>query len=241
MTHNTYDNQDNILRGLEQIVRLILGWSSVTLEIFIRTDFGSRYLTMGRLIMGWVSMQVFFFFYEGSFTGMKGTTSPHQFLLIIYILAYIGFGVFHSYRIHQRTILNRPWYARSFGSSRLSRLMSIPAFRIGSLRIAIDEWALYRFVEPALCFLLVALIFPYSATRAWLIWAACAMALHNAMLYSSLRQPVTDSEDAAIEQEAHETGQNIKGYMAIPQNRQPARDSLETGIPEETHETTDTA
>jgi len=57
----------NMLRNLEQIVRVMMSWSTITLEVFIRREFGERYLSIGRVILGILTLRFFLGIYQSLF------------------------------------------------------------------------------------------------------------------------------------------------------------------------------
>ncbi len=222
----------NMLRNLEVIVRIVMGWSTCTLEVFIRREQGERYLSVGRVILGWLTIQFFLGLanLQNSLSWLPGIEpmTTENAINRWYLTCYLLVSCVHLLRIWQRNLAGVPWHSHSFGISWLDFLIFLPALRIGNYRFRVTEWMLYRFIEPALCFAGIYYLMPGGFTRSWLLWASIAMLLHNNMQFNMRRSRFLDMLDSHIESgyynrlQSEATGQQSSyrqvGYveMALP-------------------------
>lgn len=193
----------NTLRNIEMIARIIMSWSSATLDVFIHREFGERYLSVGRIILGWMTIQFFL-----SIAGLQNTlswipgipsTGSDPSINSWYLISYAVLSGIHLLRIWQRNQAGVIWHSRSFGVSWLDFLTHLPPLRLGRYELRITEWMLYRFLEPGLCFALAMFLMPISFTRSWLLWASFTMFIHNSMIWNAKRQKFLDMIDGHIE------------------------------------------
>ncbi len=193
----------NMIRNLEQITRIIMSWSACTLEVFVRREQGERYLTVGRVILGWMTMQFFLGLanLQHIFSWIPGMPQLASEATINrwYLTCYLVLSAVHLLRIWQRNQAAIPWHSRSFGISWLDFLADLPPLRLGRYHLRISEWMLYRFIEPLMCFSAVYFLMPGSFTRSWLIWASITMLIHNNMTYTARRERFLDMVDSHIE------------------------------------------
>lgn len=193
----------NMIRNLEQIARILMGWSACTLEVFVRREQGERYLSIGRVILGWMTMQFFLSIanLQHSLSWIPGIGSAGAEAAVNqwYLTCYLVLSAVHLLRIWQRNHAGIPWHSRSFGMSWLDFLTELPPLRLGRYRLRVTEWMLYRFIEPAICFTAVCYLMPVSFTRSWLLWASLTMLIHNNMIYNARRERFLDMVDSHIE------------------------------------------
>ena len=222
----------NFIRNVEMMVRIVMGWSTCTLEVWVRHDFGERYLTVGRIILGWLTIRMFLSLsnLQNSLSWLPGIEpmTTENAINRFYITCYLLFSCVHLYRIWYRNFSGVPWHSHSFGRSYLDFLTWLPPLRIGKYSISVTEWMLYRFIEPALCFAVVYYFFPGGFTRSWLLWSSLAMLVHNNMVFGARRSRFLDMLDSHIESgyynqlQSESTGQQSAyrnvGYveMALP-------------------------
>lgn len=172
------------LRLLYALFYAFCDWFAVTLEVFIRRDFGERYFNLVRLyIASWLFGAV-------TWTGsifLRGNRWDS--LLSFAQFAFLALCVFHYVHIRQRNSRGILWHSRSFGVSHLDGL--IPWF---------DDWTLYRFIEPALFFALgLPVLLLHRALGAWLLIASVAMFIKNNLTYAQERERLLDIIDAKID------------------------------------------
>lgn len=187
----------NTLRNLEELAKIILGWASVTLEVFVRRDFGERYFNLVRVMIGAVFIQVTLAFsnFWGDTSVAFGIRPPAEEITVNrwFVLSYMGLSAVHLARIWWRNnIAHIPWHSYSRGDSWLGFLIPLTGGRM-------SDWFLYRIVEPLICASVAWFLFPVdSFTRGWLVFASFALFVHNNMIYSAQRNRWLDLMDSQI-------------------------------------------
>lgn len=180
------------LEGLMQLVIVILGWLSVGLEVFIRRDFGERYLSWIRLYLAYSLMGALLLgsgLIEALFADSTGETESKTSYFWVVFLLFVLLSFLHRLRITWRNKKDIQWHTMSFGVSWLARLLPF-----------LDDWALYRYVEPFLWLIVgyfVAKVDTFTGT--WLILASLALLIKNHMVYGEQRGRFLDIMDAQIE------------------------------------------
>ena len=194
------------LNVIQQITVIVLGWASVTLEVFTRRDFGSRYLSWTRLFLAWFIMG--FFDFAREIPSMLGNLVPfgqrtfvdhlHPWFWQGFIVLYI----IHRLRIWQRNRQGVQWHSQSFGLSWLEFLSWELLGRLPLIGryLVIDDWAMYRWIEPGVCFLAGLAMRQFSpATSSWILIASVALFIKNQMVYFTTLNRFLDVIDARIE------------------------------------------
>jgi hypothetical protein len=180
---------------------VFLGWASITLEVFVRRDFGERYLTAGRVLIGYLFIQAVMALANLRLVVMMvlpgaeppgAPTAIHRWFVSSFLLL----SLVHLLRIFLRNRAGIPWYSRAHGVSWLQFLIPLSGYRL-------SDWVLYRFVEPGLClmvawFLLPVLLPDGGFTRNWLIFASLGLFFHNNMTYNHMRNKYLDLVDGEI-------------------------------------------
>lgn len=207
---------------LYNVIMILLGWWSLPLEVFIRKEFGERYMSLMRIWIAWAVLGMFTFLYslfavmagDGmaflAYSGMTQTLWNTGMSGLAYHLFYYAFlllAIWHRYRIWKRQQEGDVWLSTSFGISHLAavpwqRLLErIPyAGPVISRYVTIDDFFLYRFMEPALCLLLGRLIHPMDGLLGtYITIAAVALFIKNNMAYNQMRGRMLDMIDSAIE------------------------------------------
>lgn len=232
----------NMLRNLETIIRIVMSWSTITLEVFIRREFGERYLSFGRMVLGWLTIRFFLSLanIRTSFSWIPGI-SPLATEVTVnrwFVTCYLLLCFIHLLRVWQRNREGAPWHSQSFGVSWLEFLTALPPLRLGGLNLRITDFMLYRFIEPGLC-LFVALYFVPgpSFTRNWIIWSSLAMLVHNNMVYGMRRSRFLDMLDSQIEsgyynsvrEEAldHSSQYQTAGHAVMPMPPKPLLEKMD--------------
>lgn len=171
------------------ILMTVLGWVSVTLEVFIRHSFGERYLNIIRVILAWqalglAGLAVFMLFGNNVDAGIDpialGLITPV--FLVVAILQLIWVQI--------RKWRKVPWHTRSFGVSWLHPL------------IWRWDYAFYRLVEPAVCFgigYLFTLNTDLAPIGGWICFASIALLLKNNIAFNIERERMLDIADAELE------------------------------------------
>jgi len=194
------------LHVIQQVTVIVLGWISVTLEVFTRREFGERYLSWTRVFLAWFAMG--FFDFAREIPGMvRGLIPFSQPVFTAHLHPWFWQGFIVLYLIHRLHIWRRKqqgiqWHSQSFGISWLEflpwgLLANIPV--IGRY-IVVNDWTLYRWIEPGLCFLAGLALEPFSwATSEWILLASVALFIKNQMVYFSTLGRFLDVIDARIE------------------------------------------
>lgn len=217
------------LNDVKLIVQSIMSWSTCTLEVFVRREHGERYLNIGRVIMGWLTIRFCLWLanLQHTFSWIPGVPAVGEATINGWFLTcYLVLSALHILRIWQRNFAGVPYHSYSFGISWLDFLTYLPPLRIGRYHLRITEWMLYRFMEPAICFSLALFLMPISFTRSWLLWASVAMLLHNNMVYAARRTRFLDMLDSHIESGYYndlrsealgqQSGKRHVGYVEMP-------------------------
>jgi hypothetical protein len=181
---------------------IVLGWWSIIPEVFLRYQFGERYLTFLRVSFAGIILYVvhkltdYWAFTIGS--GSLGTSvvNPYAFprdpLWSIFVLGFIVLTINHFVQIWLRHKRQESWHSRSFG---ISRLEGVPFPLFGG-----DDWVLYRFYEPALCLILTFIIGRFdNVTSTVLGIGTFALFIKNNLVYFQYRAITLDLVDAKIE------------------------------------------
>ena len=185
-----------------QMLQMILGWSAYTLEVFVRYEYGERYLSAVRVVLSWLTLRFILLLanLQGGLSWIPGVPPASEATLNqFYLTAYLMVSGVHLLRIWQRNQVGAVWHSFSFGISWLSFLPHLPPLRLGRYSFQITDWMLYRFMEPALCFAVIYYLLPGGFTRSWLLWASIAMLIHNNMVWNNRRERFLDMLDSHIE------------------------------------------
>jgi hypothetical protein len=250
----------------ELIIELFSG-NTLTLEVFTHHSFGERYLTPFRLVQGACVYGVYSLFFGGLdlirffFTPPERRTAPGTVIvLLLFFLAYLFLGVYHRFEVFYRNtyLTDEVPHTRFFGVIwPLLRLVGLPAAPLPP----VDEWFLYRYVEPWAWFLFggslmfistVAVDMPDSlpgvgAMRAvgaiglWVVLASVALFVKNQAIYQQERGRELNLRDARIEAAARRlpaqgaSMEAVGGYKVVtPLPRLPrAVDTNQDGIPDD--------
>lgn len=178
-----------LLSTVFNIIIIVLGWWSILLEVFLRYDFGERYLSWLRLFFAYslLSWLVFFPAVFNSALAIQGAP-----FFKVFSVAFILFSLNHRLRIWLRYQHGIPWHSMSFGTSWLAAL-NLPV-------IGKDDWTLYRWYEPALCLLISFVIGRFDGTTGFVIGAgSLVLLLKNHMIYYQQRGRILDLIDARLE------------------------------------------
>lgn len=220
------------LKVLLDILIIILGWVTVSVEVFVRHEFGERYLSWLRLYCAYsiigVTMAIPMLI---SVMVADGTMIPY----FSYVLAFIGLSLYHRWRIRQRNLDGIQWHSKSFG---MSHLHSPQAEKITFGLFALDDWSTYRFFEPLGCFL-VGFVCWYisSILGVWIMVASFALLIKNQIVYYKQRGRFLDILDSQIESQYFrpaakgETKDTTAGFTVLPVSKNPifANEILDIG------------
>lgn len=194
------------------------GWLAVVLEVFIRWNFGERYLTVQRVISAaiWlviinaslnifniVPNMVFSMFGFGSGESFNIFSVLLQWPVVLFLLVAIG----HLIYIQWRKFFGAPVYSMSNGESWLFQglgnlLLKVDNkyIRFIAVRGLLNDWICYLVIEPAFWFFIGAITSNFSPFfGGWIMGASAGMALRNHSLYQIKNRRLLDMMDAHIE------------------------------------------
>ena len=215
--------------GLIKVTEILLGWFSITVEVFVRFSFGSRYLSLLRLLLAWWTFQTYktlFFFASALSNTFAGNSNPamwlwsapdirglfsagvHTFLYYMFIYGFFGLSIIHLFVIWRRGVSGSPWHSMSFGISWMEflpwdawqRIVNFIPIPLVRKALQIDDWKLYCWLEPLLCYMAGKSL--WEADRfigSWLLIASVALFIKNNMLYLEFRGRALDLADSEIE------------------------------------------
>jgi hypothetical protein len=212
---------NNPAKLIFRFIAFLMGWLSVTLEVFIRHDFGERYLGWLRLIFSLATLGPFLLL-----PAMLGVAPPLA--LILWAAAYI-LGYIHRLVIWRRNMKGEQWHPDSFGISWLWPLVTLPhriptdAAPLRFIRAHFTDWTLFRWVEPIFFLLLANVLGRFSSMVGfWMTTASIAMLLqHNIIFYQRRDEyliAIGNMIKARYWPEVLKVGhaRQMKGYHAIP-------------------------
>lgn len=225
------------------LIIIVLGWFSISVEVFLRHSFGERYLNLLRVFLALTVMslltlvsQMVMFTQIGS-----GSVSSDAGFLGIYALYYLPQVFFLVSLVHlvhnwRRSSRGERWHSRSFGISHLRFLIG-RRLGHGPFRMIVDDWLLYRLVEPLLVMLLALFLGQFAGGLGfYLFLAAGTLFIKNNYLYALERGRVLDMIDSEIEQdfmEAAFSGEDKRQTAGFTLVRAPrAVDRNNDGIPD---------
>lgn len=171
------------------IVTTILGWISLTIEVFLRYNFGERYFSIIRAFMAMQVAGLYFLICtllkEADPQAPFSTDAFSGFLVV-----FIGLAAIHLLAIRIRRWRGVMWHSRSFGVSWFSFLL----WRW--------DWLFYRFIEPGAVFILGYVVYHNidQPLGLWLCLASVALAMKNNLSYLMELERMFDMIDPQIEQ-----------------------------------------
>lgn len=182
------------LQFFTDLAIILLGWLSVSVEVFLRRDFGERYLSNIRLMLA--TIMLLFIGTGGTLIGLIRRSDDREasrmgggWVFVIFFLIYLGLCLYHRWQIRSRNQQGIQWHSLSFGTSWLSGVTPW------------GDWTLYTVVEPLLTIVvgLVFTIMDMSAVGIWWLVAGVALFLKNQMVYTQYRDKILDLIDSRIE------------------------------------------
>ena len=198
------------------LLMAVLGWFSVTLEVFIRHSFGERYLSLIRVFLAWQALGLaglaMFMVFQGN---LEAGIDPIALGIVtpIFLVA----AILQLFWIQIRNWRKIQWHSKSFGLSWFHPL--------------IWRWdrLFYRLVEPAVCFLVglgVMQVEKIAPVGGWICFAAVALLVKNNIAFNIERDHMLDISDAKIEaanMEAALAGENKAKTAGFSVVRLPGR------------------
>jgi hypothetical protein len=165
------------------LLSLISSCFAISVVVFIRKDFGERYLGWLNLAFGYTVVANFMFLggIVGSFLGWGGGQ-----LMFLFWIAFIAMSAYHRREINRKNKAAVEWHSMYMGTS----ILPLP----------LSREIVHKFAEPGLVFLLGHLLGGFSGqVGIWLQIAAGALFVNNHIVYYQQRQAILDMRDAEIE------------------------------------------
>lgn len=210
------------LETFKAIGYAILGWFSITVEAFLRYDFGERYYSKGNYLVGFFWLNILILI--GFFSTLAG---GNPMTMIFIWIGYNLFSALHFFRIWARDQIGEPQHSLYSGRSRLEWLAKLIMKGLNPLLAALSrllgaiilpsrdnqklnhalqiapvlrepEMFVKRTIEP-LTIMIIAVLVGFSMLGAWLFFSAMALALHGNLSYEMERHGLLDMSDGIIE------------------------------------------
>ncbi len=182
-------NATTFISSMAGLLTIILGWWSILVEVFLRYDFGERYFSWVRFIMAASILSVIS--YLAYYTAIIGRDPDAGFSvpLTLFTVAFLIAGGIQRWRIRLRYLAGEPWHSKSTGVPRLYEWTGI------------DDWSLYLWWEPILCFVAAFLVgFFVEPLTGWVIGiGAFSLLTKNQIFYYAQRARILDLIDARLE------------------------------------------
>lgn len=203
-----YGETRELLKGAEAwkmyewalaILSLLSGCFAVSVVVFIRKDFGERYLSWLNLFFGYSVVANFYFF--GGLIAML-TRRGGAGMMGLFWLAFIVMSLYRRYEIAEKIKAGVTWHSMCMGAS----LLPLP----------FSQEKIYKFFEPAVVFLLGQLLSAFSGQAGlWLMISAVALFVNNHIVFYNERRVLLDLRDAEIESK----------YLGAALSGKPARET----------------
>lgn len=187
-----YGETRELLKGTESwrmyemmlsVISLIAGCFAVSIVVFVRKDFGERYLSWLNLSFGYTVVACFTFL--GAMFAFLTRWGGQQ-LMTLFWLAFIAMSLYRRWEIHRKNNAGVEWHSMYMGTS----LLPLP----------FSEEKTYKFFEPALVFGAGHLLYALSGqVGAWLMISSVALFICNHIAYYNERRAMLDMRDAQIE------------------------------------------
>jgi len=187
-----YGETRELLKGTESwrmyemmlsVISLICGCFAVSVVVFVRKDFGERYLSWLNLSFGYTVVACFTFL--GAMFAFLTRWGGQQ-LMTLFWLAFIAMSLYRRWEINRKNNAGVEWHSMYMGTS----LLPLP----------FAEEKIYKFFEPALVFGAGHLLYALSGqVGAWLMISSVALFICNHIAYFNERRAMLDMRDAQIE------------------------------------------
>jgi hypothetical protein len=161
------------------------GWFVVSVIVFLRKDFGERYLSWLNLFFGYVVVGVFT---ESAVSIFGGANGNHiSMVMASFYVTFIGLSILHRRVISKRNKAGSEWHSLYSGTP----LLPIP----------VTTETMNKWIEPAILAAGGAVmgLFHVGLISIWLFVSAFALALHEQISYHLQRDQFLDLRDAGIE------------------------------------------
>jgi hypothetical protein len=211
-------NQDLTLSEKMKIVQYLAIFPAITIMVFMRRKVGFRMLKPSRLIG-----MAFFLWFIGDVFSLLPFTKPPGFIYDRFPLLLLAVGFLERYRRWRELCNGERWHTMSPGISYFE-LLPLPAILKSHRRI-------YRFVDPAACFIFSMLfgIFFSQPLARWFAFSSFALFIYEQTLFEKQLDRDLDILDGLVAAEVqNETVKHFEG----PQPDEEQRTLEETaGIP----------
>ncbi|MCA9733712.1 hypothetical protein KC799_16370 [candidate division KSB1 bacterium] len=174
-----------VLQPLLFFFQAVTGWVSVTVEVFLRFDFGERYLSWLRLYFAYCLI-VWFVFFNALANNLGGWVGT---VIGLFVIA----SLVHRTMIFMRNRRQEKWHSYSPG--------------VGWLEIALgwlhlSHSVIYRFLEPLLVLVLGFIFMAIDGVLGtWFVIAAFSLGIQRQLAYYTERNAILDVIDSQIESE----------------------------------------
>lgn len=180
-------------QGILTLLAFISSLGALSVAVFLRRNFGARYLGWVNLALTHVALFNFALFGNviGSFFGRWSSQ-----LIFLVWLAFIGASAFHRYVIWKQTRAGVKWHSYYPGTS----LIPLP----------VSEDVKLLWIEPGLVMVVSILLSPFSAlVSTWLHLSAISLWVHAHIRHYYQQQTVLDAVNAGLE--ARYLGEAVAG------------------------------
>lgn len=172
--------------GLMNLAYVIFGYFCISVEVFLRRDFGERYLGIFNLQAGYLVVFIF--------AGINPLLVPYgngSALIGILSPAFIGMAIYHRYVIWRRLKKGEIWHSYYRGTP-LGYWSLLP---ISASYETIEKW-----LEPALLGIITVLLSKVDMLASiWLGFSTFSLFVHTHVDYYNLRQSILDMQDSQIQ------------------------------------------
>ncbi len=236
-----------VYRGI--VIELLSG-ETLMLEVFSRHTFGERYLTALRLGEGTLFYLLYALVVSGfGLDGLRlltGVSSVWEFVsripwaLVVYYFAFLALGAFHRFEIFYRNLTSdQVVHSHSYGVSWPFRWLA--GRQVGRF-LTVDEWIIYRYVEPWAWLMVGGLIVlvnglwqvsrgmvglvnsqaGFGALGGWIVLMSFLLWWKNEAVYAQQREQELDLSDGRIVAAAQAVGNRsipmeaTGGYRVTP-------------------------
>lgn len=255
-------NERNLLGGFDvwkqifpalSFIYFIFGWFAVTLEVFLRRDFGERYFTRLNFFAGFIVLSGFNMAQSliGGFWREGGVATWKESVMWFVLLAYIALSIYHLFTIWWRDRIGKPLHSLDSGKSWLEPLagmllaavnsMLTPIFKVlaktlpshqqqGVLKVLPvlrDKRSFAENVlEPVACVVVLFLVFisKLAIPTFWLLYAIPALILYTSFRHQAERNSFLDIQDSIIEADQLKTA--LQGNSETFRLTESVKDSL---------------
>lgn len=174
-----------MVAGIMMLIHWILGWFVMSVVVFLRRQFGERYLSWINILFGMTAV--------GLFTGLGNWflsqgSSHLSYTIEAAYYGVVGLSVYHRVVIWRKNKNGVLWHSYNPGTS----LIQIPG---------VAEETIAKWIEPGVLFALayVAGKFDDTPLRLWLLIGAFALLVHEQVSAYMQRQDFLNLRDAMIE------------------------------------------